>query len=70
MTGNSTTKKIISIAKKYGFRLIRRKKHFVFRNDNGIQLVTAASPSDHRAAKNIEAVIKKLLKNHDSNHTD
>ena len=66
----TTVKQIVSLASKYGFKLIRSKKHLVFRNDYGIQFVTAASPSDHRAVKNIKALIKRLTQNHDSNHTD
>jgi hypothetical protein len=65
---SESTKKIVAIAGKYGFKLIRSKKHLVFRNDSGVQLVTAASPIDHRAFKNIETIIKKLLNKHDSNH--
>jgi predicted RNA binding protein YcfA (HicA-like mRNA interferase family) len=68
MSNKDSTKKIIALAEQYGFKLIRKKTHLVFRNNKGIQLVTAASASDHRAFKNIKSIIKRLLKNHDSNH--
>jgi len=70
MMNIATNKKLIALAKKYGFKLIRQKKHYIFRNDKGLQLVTAKSPSDVRALQNIEATIKRLLQNNDnSNHT-
>ena len=70
MKSITTNKKLIALAKKYGFKLIRQKNHYIFRSDTGLQLVTAKSPSDSRALKNIEATIKRLLQNDDnSNHT-
>lgn len=70
MNRSESTKKIVAIAGRYGFKLIRSKRHLVFRNQDGVQLVTSASPSDQRAFKNIESNIKKLLNNHDSSNSD
>lgn len=42
-----------------GFTLIRCGKHNIWKDKNGLQIVTSVSPSDHRTLKNIEATIKK-----------
>lgn len=49
-----TKKKIDKIAKEHGFLLIRAKKHKVWRNANGVTIVTGNSPSDRNAERNIE----------------
>lgn len=46
-------KEMKSLAAQYGFKLHRQGTHLIWRNMlNGAQVVTAKSPSDHRALKN------------------
>jgi len=69
MSTKDKSREIIAFVKRYGFKLIRKKKHLIFENQDGLRLVTSRTPGDHRAFQNIETNIKRLLKNHDSNHT-
>ena len=59
-------KEVIKLASSYGFKLLRSRKHMIFKHESGARLVTGASISDRRALKNIESDIKKLLSNNDS----
>lgn len=52
---------MFDLAKKHGFILHRSKKHLVFKNKEGKTLVISGSPTDHRAMRNIEAIIRRLL---------
>jgi hypothetical protein len=45
-----------------GFTLLRRSKHNIWAHPCGVRLVTAVSPSDHRAVKNSVSVAKRLLR--------
>lgn len=58
-------KEVIKLASRYGFKLMRSRKHMIFKHESGVRLVTGASISDKRALKNIESNIKKLLSNND-----
>lgn len=42
-----------------GFRLVRTSKHFVW-SDGRFTVVTAASPSDRRAFKNVVSIVRRL----------
>ncbi len=66
---SDTAKRIVKLAKSYGFKLIRQKRHLIFQDDSGTMLVTSMSCSDKRALKNVEQTIKRLLANNDSNHS-
>lgn len=59
-------KEVMKLASSYGFKLLRSRKHMIFKHESGARLVTGASISDRRALKNIESNIKKLLSNNDS----
>ena len=59
-------KEVIKLASSYGFKLLRSRKHMIFKHESGARLVTGASISDWRALKNIESDIKKILSNNDS----
>lgn len=54
-------KEIKLLAKRYGFVLQRQTKHFIFKHPSGAILVTSKSTRDHRALRNTEREIKKLL---------
>lgn len=45
----------------YGFKLIRQKKHFIWKHPSGLVLTTAQSPSDRRALSNIDKRIRRML---------
>lgn len=70
MSKHDATKRIIALARSYNFKLIRQKKHMVFRHDCGATLVTSASCGDWRSLKNVEANIKQILLKHGADHTD
>ena len=44
----------LAIAERYGFHLVRVRKHMVWRNDTGAQVVCPSSSSDWRSLKNFE----------------
>ena len=48
----------IKLAQKYGARLVRSKKHNVFRDAAGHQITAPKTTSDFRAIKNFEAELK------------
>ena len=48
----------IKLAKKYGAKLIRSKKHNVFRDAAGHQITAPKTTSDFRAIKNFEAELR------------
>ena len=66
---SDTAKRIIKLAKSYGFTLVRQKRHLIFKHPSGKIITTSKSSSDKRALKNIESTIKNLILNHDSNHS-
>lgn len=55
------SKDIKKLAEKYGFVLARQKKHFVFKHPSGAIFTCSKSCSDHRALKNAERDLRKLL---------
>ena len=65
---SDTTKRIVELAKSYGFTLLRQKRHLIFKHSSGKIIATSRTSSDNRALKNIESTIKKLILNNDSNH--
>lgn len=65
---SDTTKRIVELAKFYGFTLLRQKRHLIFKHSSGKIIATSRTASDKRALKNIESTIKKLILNNDSNH--
>lgn len=55
------------LAHSYGFRLVRSKRHSIFRNADGLTVVCASSPSDKlRCLKNFEKDIKGVLTRNNS----
>lgn len=57
-----TQTKLKVIMKSYGFELHRSKNHLIWRDDNGNQIVTGKTISDHRAVANIIKTIEKKKK--------
>lgn len=52
-------KAICAIAERHGFRLVRDRKHLVFRRlDGRASVVTGKTPSCHHALANIEATFR------------
>jgi len=49
------------LCESHGFKLMREKKHFIWKHPSGVVLTTARSPSDRRALTNIDRRIKRLL---------
>lgn len=60
LAGMKTTD-VKKLCESHGFKLIRSKKHFVWKHPSGVVLTTAKSPSDRRAFTNIDKRIKRLL---------
>jgi predicted RNA binding protein YcfA (HicA-like mRNA interferase family) len=58
------SKDIKAMAERYGFSLVRQKKHFVFKHPSGAVFVCGKSASDYRAIRNAERDIRKLLEKH------
>jgi hypothetical protein len=54
-----TQTKLKAMMKSYGFTLHRKTNHFVWRDANGVQIVTGKTISDHRAIANIEKTIAR-----------
>ncbi len=52
---------LVEAARRHGFVLVRRNKHLIFKNADGIILVSSATTGDRRAVQNMEADIRKLL---------
>lgn len=63
-----TTNNIKAFMKSCGFELVREKKHYVWRDADGVQIVTAKTISDHRAIANIKKTIAKVRANRQSAH--
>lgn len=62
---------IVSFVERYGFKLMRQRKHLIFIHHTGARLVTSKSASDFRALNKIKSDIHKLLQINDkSNYTD
>ena len=55
---NQAGKEFIKIAAKYGARLVRNKKHNIFRDAAGHQITAPKTTSDWRAIKNFESELK------------
>jgi hypothetical protein len=53
---------LVEAAKRHGFVLVRRNKHLIFKNADGLTLVSSATVGDRRAIYNMERDIKRLLK--------
>jgi predicted RNA binding protein YcfA (HicA-like mRNA interferase family) len=58
---NMKASDVKKLCEKHGFKLMRCKKHFVWKHPSGASLVTSKSASDYRALANIERNIKRLL---------
>lgn len=54
--------------KSCGFELVREKKHYVWRDADGVQIITGKTISDHRAIANIKKTIGKVRANRQSAH--
>jgi len=50
--------------KSYGFTLHRQSKHLIWRDANGVQIVTAKTISDKRAIDNIKTTIALARSKH------
>lgn len=49
----------IRIARKYGFELVRDRKHLIFKHPNGSVVTASNTPSDPRGSKNFELRLKR-----------
>jgi len=65
---SDTTRRIVELAKSYGFTLLRQKRHLIFKHSSGKVITTSRTSGDKRALKNIESTIKKLLSTNDSTY--
>jgi predicted RNA binding protein YcfA (HicA-like mRNA interferase family) len=45
-----------------GFRLLRQRKHLVWRHPSGRNFVTAKTPSDRFAENNVRAELRRFLR--------
>jgi predicted RNA binding protein YcfA (HicA-like mRNA interferase family) len=52
---------LIKAAGRFGFVLVRRNKHLIFRHPSGAILVTSATAGDKRAVKNVEQSARRAL---------
>ena len=59
----STERKIESLLKQHRFTLVRQAKHHVYQAPTGHVFVTAATPSDWRAAERSYSVLKRVITN-------
>jgi hypothetical protein len=48
-----------ALAAAHGFRLYRKRRHLIWRNDDGVQVVCAASPSCRHALANFKARLRR-----------
>jgi len=51
----------IRMARKYGFELVRDKKHLVFKHPNGGVVIASNTASDPRGTKNFELRLKRAI---------
>jgi hypothetical protein len=58
----TVTKDLKKLMKTYQFNLHRSKNHLIWKNADGITIVTSSSPSDNYALNQIERTIKRMLK--------
>jgi hypothetical protein len=45
-----------------GFRLLRQRKHLVWRHPSGRNFITAKTPSDRFAENNVRAELRRFLR--------
>ena len=57
----SLSKEVHQLMKENGFWVIRRSKHLIWSNGK-VTVVTAVSPSDYRAFRNIKRTVVKALR--------
>ena len=55
------TSEIKKLCEKHGFKLVREKKHFVWKHPSGAVLTTPKSTSNRHAPNNLNKRIKRLL---------
>jgi predicted RNA binding protein YcfA (HicA-like mRNA interferase family) len=55
-------RKLDTELKLLGFKLVRVGKHRIYRNDNGLTLTMAQTPSDHRALKNVMQFARRVTR--------
>jgi len=53
--------KVHNLMTSHNFTLLRDKNHQVWKHTSGAQVVVAKTISDHRALKNIERDVRKVL---------
>jgi hypothetical protein len=58
----SVSSLVLRLAELHGYALIRSRRHLVFRHPTGATVVTASSPSDRRALRNIEARFRRSIR--------
>jgi len=59
-----TQSKLKAMMKSYGFTLYRQTNHLIWRDENGVQIVTAKTISDKRAIDNIKTTIALARSKH------
>lgn len=57
----SSNRDLEALAGRYGFKLVRKTRHFIFRHSNGEQVVTSKTCNDWRRLKNVERDFKRAL---------
>lgn len=50
------------LMRSHGYVLVRRNKHCIWRGPQGEMVVTSLTPSDWRALKKIEALLRRLAR--------
>ena len=58
---HSRARAAIEVAQRYGFCLVRHKRHLVFRHPSGAQSVTSLTTSDRRSLVNFEHDLRRKL---------
>lgn len=53
---------IKSLLFKHGFKLVRQRKHFVYKNGKGMIFVIGRTPSDHRSNLNNIKRLERMCK--------
>jgi hypothetical protein len=57
------SRELLQLLRANGFRLVRHRKHQIFRHSaSGRNFVVAASPSDFRAELNVRAELRRFLR--------
>ena len=59
VSGSQHMRAATEVAKKHGFFLYRQRRHMIWRNAAGAQVVCARTPSCHHALRNFECSLRR-----------